>query len=28
LAAFKDRANEPNLAFEVVRKDLRQRGKL
>jgi len=25
LAAFKDRANEPNLAFEVVLKDLRQR---
>ena len=28
LAAFKDRANEPNLAFEAVLKDLRQRGKL
>jgi len=28
LAAFKDRVNEPNLAFEVVLKDLRQRGKL
>jgi hypothetical protein len=28
LAAFKDRAHEPNLAFEVVLKDLRQRGKL
>jgi hypothetical protein len=28
LAAFKDRATEPNLAFEVVLKDLRQRGKL
>jgi hypothetical protein len=28
LAAFKDRANEPNMAFEVVLKDLRQRGKL
>ena len=25
MAAFKDRANEPNLAFEVVLKDLRQR---
>ena len=28
LAAFKDRAHEPNLAFEAVLKDLRQRGKL
>ncbi len=28
LAAFKDRAHEPNLAFEVVLKDLSQRGKL
>jgi len=28
LAAFRDRANEPNLAFDVVLKDLRQRGKL
>ncbi len=28
LAAFKDRAKEPNLAFEAVLKDLRQRGKL
>ena len=28
LAAFKDRAHEPNLAFEAVLKDLRRRGKL
>ena len=28
LAVFKDRANEPNLAFEAVLKDLRQHGKL
>ena len=28
LAAFKDRADEPDLAFEVVLKDLRRRGKL
>ena len=28
LAAFKDRALEPNLAFEAVLKDLKQRGKL
>jgi len=28
IAAFKDRANEPNLPFEAVLKDLRQRGKL
>ena len=28
LAAFKERANEPNLTFEAVLKDLRQRGKL
>ena len=28
LAAFKERATEPNLAFEAVLKDLRQRGKL
>ena len=28
LAAFKDRANEPNFAFEAVRSDLRRRGKL
>jgi len=28
LAAFKGRANEPNLAFEAVLKDLRRRGKL
>ena len=28
LASFKDRANEPNLAFEDVLKDLRKRGKL
>ena len=28
LAAFKDRADEPNLAFDAVLKDLRQRGKL
>jgi len=27
LAAFKDRAKEPNLAFEEVLKDLRRRGK-
>ena len=28
LAAFKERAHEPNLAFEDVLKDLRKRGKL
>lgn len=28
LAAFEERANEPNLAFEDVLKDLRIRGKL
>jgi hypothetical protein len=28
LAAFEKRAKEPNLAFEVVLKDLRRRGKL
>jgi hypothetical protein len=28
LAAFEERANEPNLAFEDVLKDLRTRGKL
>jgi hypothetical protein len=28
LAAFEERANEPNLAFENVLKDLRKRGKL
>jgi plasmid stability protein len=28
LAAFEERANEPNLAFEAVLKDLRRRGKL
>jgi len=28
LAAFKERAKEPNLAFDAVLKDLRQRGKL
>ena len=28
LAAFEERANEPNLAFEDVVKDLRRRGKL
>jgi hypothetical protein len=28
LAAFGERAKEPNLAFEAVLKDLRQRGKL
>jgi hypothetical protein len=28
LAAFAERANEPNLAFEDVLKDLRKRGKL
>ncbi|HBX42780.1 MAG TPA: CopG family transcriptional regulator [Deltaproteobacteria bacterium] len=28
LAAFEERANEPNLAFEDVLKDLRKRGKL
>ena len=28
LAAFQERANEPNLAFEDVVKDLRRRGKL
>jgi len=28
LAAFDDRAKEPNLAFEDVLKDLKQRGKL
>jgi plasmid stability protein len=28
LAAFEDRAKEPNLAFEKVLKDLKRRGKL
>lgn len=28
LAAFEERAGEPNLAFEAVLKDLRKRGKL
>jgi hypothetical protein len=28
LAAFEERANEPNLVFEDVLKDLRKRGKL
>ena len=28
VAAFKERAREPNLAFEDVLKDLRKRGKL
>jgi hypothetical protein len=28
LAAFKERAHEPNLAFEDILKDLRKRGKL
>jgi len=28
LAAFKERSEEPNLAFEAVLKDMRQRGKL
>lgn len=28
LAAFEDRASEPNLAFEDVLKDLKRRGKL
>ena len=28
LAAFDDRAREPNLAFEAVVKDLKRRGKL
>jgi hypothetical protein len=28
LAAFEKRANEPNLSFEAVLKDLRKRGKL
>jgi hypothetical protein len=28
LTAFEDRANEPNLRFERVLKDLRQRGKI
>jgi len=28
LAAFEERAKEPNLAFEAVLKDLRRRGKL
>jgi hypothetical protein len=28
LAAFKERAHEPNLVFEDVLKDLRKRGKL
>ena len=28
LATFEERANEPNLAFEDVLKDLRKRGKL
>ena len=28
LGAFEERANEPNLAFEDVLKDLRKRGKI
>ncbi len=28
LAAFKERAGEPNLAFEAVLKDLKRRGRL
>jgi hypothetical protein len=28
IAAFKERASEPNLSFEDVLKDLRKRGKL
>jgi hypothetical protein len=28
LAAFQERAKEPNLSFEAVLKDLRKRGKL
>ena len=28
LAAFKERAHEPNMAFEDLLKDLRKRGKL
>lgn len=28
LAAFEERAKEPNLAFEAVLRDLRRRGKL
>ena len=28
LAAFEERAREPNLAFESVLKDLKRRGKL
>jgi len=28
LAAFEERANEPNLSFEAVLKDLKRRGKL
>lgn len=28
LAAFEERANEPNLVFEDILKDLRKRGKL
>jgi hypothetical protein len=28
LAAFEERAGEPNLAFEAVLRDLRKRGKL
>jgi hypothetical protein len=28
LAAFKERAEEPNLAFEAVLRDMRRRGKL
>jgi len=28
LAAFEERAREPNLSFELVLKDLRKRGKL
>jgi hypothetical protein len=28
LAAFEERASEPNLAFEVVVKELRKRGKI
>jgi hypothetical protein len=28
LAAFEDRSHEPNLPFEEVLKDLRQRGKI
>jgi hypothetical protein len=28
LATFKERAEEPNLAFEAVLKDMRRRGRL